>query len=147
MIKPIRTERDHARALARIEQLFSAKQGTPAFDELDVLTTLVEAYERNQFPIDPPTAVEAIKFRLEQGRLTRAQLNEALGGSAKVAEVLSRKRALSKAMIVRLYDKFAIPYESLLSDARKAPKRTARAKRRVAVAEAASEPKRTARSR
>ncbi|HEY0191765.1 MAG TPA: transcriptional regulator [Kofleriaceae bacterium] len=135
MIKPIRTERDHARALARIEQIFAAKQGTPEFDELDVLATLVEVYERAHHPIEPPTPVEAIKFRIEQGQVTRAQLNELLGGRAKVAEVLNKKRALSKSMVVRLHAALGIPYESLLGDIPRSPrmahKRTSRARPRA----------------
>jgi HTH-type transcriptional regulator/antitoxin HigA len=113
MIKPIRTERDHASALARIETLVSAKPGTP---ELDMLATLVEAYEKAQHPIDPPSPIEAIRFRMEQGQFARAELSELLGGSAKTAEVLASKRALSKAMIVRLHRTLHIPYESLLGD-------------------------------
>lgn len=115
-IKPIRTDRDHEEALARVEEIFAAKPGTPEFDELDVLATLIDAYEREHHPIDPPTPVEAIRFRMEQGQLTRADLAKLLGSSAKVAEVLQRKRALSKVMIVRLHRKFAIPYDVLLGD-------------------------------
>jgi HTH-type transcriptional regulator / antitoxin HigA len=115
-IKPIRTERDHEEAVARIKELFAARPGTPEFDELDVLATLVDSYEREHHAIDPPSPVEAIKFRMEQGQFTRAALVKLLGSSAKVAEVLARKRALSKAMIVRLHLKFAIPYDVLLSD-------------------------------
>src|SRR3954469_21542085 len=100
-IKPIRTEHDHEAAVARIEELFRAKAGTPEFDELDVLATLVDAYERQHHAIDPPSPIEAIKFRMEQGQFTRADLVKLLGSSAKVAEVLSKKRALSKVMIVR----------------------------------------------
>ena len=115
-IRPIRTDRDHAQALARVEEIFDAKPGMPEFDELDVLATLIDAYERVHHPIDPPTPVEAIKFRMEQGQFTRADLAKLLGSTAKVAEVLQRKRALSKAMIVRLHRAFAIPYEVLLGD-------------------------------
>jgi HTH-type transcriptional regulator/antitoxin HigA len=120
-IKPIRTKRDHADALARIDEIFAAKPGTPEFDELDVLATLVESYERAHHPIDPPAPIEAIKFRMEQGQFTRAELTQLLGGRARVAEVLNKKRALSKVMIVRLHREFAIPYESLLGDIRKTP--------------------------
>ena len=115
-IKPIRTDRDHAKALARVEEIFAAKPGTAEFDELDVLATLIDVYERQHHPIDPPSPVEAIKFRMEQGQFTRADLTKLLGSSAKVAEVLQRKRALSKRMIVRLHRKFAIPYDVLLGD-------------------------------
>jgi len=118
-IKPIRTDRDHEEALARVEKIFAAKPGTPEFDELDVLATLIDAYEHEHHPIDPPSPVEAIKFRMEQGQFTRADLAKLLGSSAKVAEVLQRKRALSKGMIVRLHHKFAIPYDVLLGDVEK----------------------------
>jgi HTH-type transcriptional regulator/antitoxin HigA len=131
-IRPIRTDRDHARAVARVEEIFDAKPGTAEFDELDVLATLVEAYERVHHSIDPPTPVEAIKFRMEQGQFTRSDLAKLLGSSAKVAEVLQHKRALSKAMIVRLHRAFAIPYEVLLGDIERPPRRrkpTVRAKR------------------
>lgn len=131
-IKPIRTERDHADALARVDETFSARPGTPEFDELDVLATLIDVYERSHYPIDPPSPVEAIKFRMEQGQLTRAELTQVLGGRAKVTEVLGKKRALSKVMIVRLHRRFAIPYESLLGDIeqiqRASTRRTSRAK-------------------
>lgn len=115
-IRPIRTERDHAEAVARIDAIFTAKPGTPELDELDVLATLVDAYEREHHPIDPPSPIEAIKFRMEQGQFTRADLVKLLGSSAKVAEVLNKKRALSKLMIVRLHRSFQIPYDALLSD-------------------------------
>src|SRR5205807_1365845 len=92
-IRPIRTDRDHEEAVARVEEILAAKPGTPEFDELDVLATLVDAYEREHHPIDPPSPVQAIKFRMEQGQFTRAELAKLLGSSAKVAEVLQRKRA------------------------------------------------------
>lgn len=126
MIKPIRTERDHANALARVDEIFSARPGTPEFDELDVLATLIDAYEKVHHPIDPPSPTEAIKFRMDQGQFTRAELSQLLGGRAKVTEVLGKRRALSKVMIVRLHRTFAIPYESLLSDIERAQKTSKR---------------------
>jgi len=126
-IKPIRTDRDHEKALARVDKIFGAKPGTSEFDELDVLATLIDAYEREHYPIDPPSPVEAIKFRMEQGQYTRADLAKLLGSSAKVAEVLQRKRALSKVMIVRLHREFAIPYDVLLSDIEPRTMRTKKA--------------------
>jgi len=119
-IKPIRTDEDHAAALARIDALFAAPPDTAGHDELEVLVTLVEAYEREHFPIEPPSPIEAIEFAMDQGRLTRADLVPIMGSSAKVAEVLNGRRGLSKAMIVRLHKAYAIPYESLLSDIERA---------------------------
>ena len=81
-----------------------------------MLETLVEAYEKVYHPIDPPSPIEAIKFRMDQGQFTRSQLTRVLGGRSKVTEVLNKRRALSKAMIVLLHLEFSIPYESLLSD-------------------------------
>ena len=120
-IRPIRSERDHEQAVARIEEIFAAEPGTPEFDELDVLATLVDAYEHEHHAIDPPSPIEAIKFRMEQGQVTRTELAKLLGSRAKVTEVLHRKRALSKVMIVRLHRRFAIPYEVLLSDIERPP--------------------------
>lgn len=133
-IKPIRTEKDHTEAVARVEEIFAAKPGTPEFDELDVLATLIDAYERAHHPVDPPSPVEAIRFRMEQGQFTRADLAKLLGSSAKVAEVLGRKRALSKLMIVRLHRAFSIPYDVLLGDVaqeRPTPRHRAAAKRKT----------------
>lgn len=114
-IRPIRSERDYERSLARVEALLQAQPLTPEFDELEILTTLIEAYERANYPIDPPSPIEAIRFRMEQGLITRAALREALGGSAKMSEVMGKKRRLSIRMIRKLHD-FDIPYEALLGD-------------------------------
>ena len=113
-IRPIRSKADHRAAVARIEKLMSARPGTPEFDELDVLGTLVDADEREHYPIDPPDPIDAIQFRMEQGQFTRADLTRLLGSSAKATEVLGRRRHLSVAMIVRLHDELAIPLESLV---------------------------------
>jgi len=113
-IRPIRSNADHRAATARIEKLMSARPGTPEFDELEVLGTLVDVYERENHAIDPPDPIEAIQFRLEQGEFTRGDLTRLLGSSAKATEVLHRRRHLSVAMIVRLHDELAIPLESLI---------------------------------
>ena len=137
-IKPIRSDRDHAEAVARIEEIFGAKPGTPEFDELDVLATLVDAYERQHHAVDPPSPIDAIKFRMEQGAFSRADLAKLLGSSAKVTEVLHHKRALSKAMIVRLHRSLEIPYEVLLGDVERVrapkPRRSPKAKARLRAA-------------
>ena len=130
-IKPIRTKADYRAALKDIESLMTAKANTPEGDRLDVLTTLVEAYERAHFPMDLPDAVEAIKFRMEQSGLTVKDLEPVIGRKNRVYEVLSRRRSLTLRMIEGLHTKFGIPVESLLKQqaqkdsglARRHPKR------------------------
>ena len=101
-IRPIRTEKDYRAALAEIEQLFDAKRNTPEGDRLEVLTTLVEAYEAQHYTIPAPDPVEAIKYYMESRGLTRRELEPYIGSRARVAEVLNRKRPLSLEMIRRL---------------------------------------------
>jgi HTH-type transcriptional regulator / antitoxin HigA len=113
-IRPIRTEVDYEAALAEIERLFDAAPNTPENDRLDVLTTLVEAYEMHHYPIPEPDPVEAIKYYMESRGLSRADLEPYIGGRARVAEVLNRKRALSLNMIRRLYAGLGIPAEVLV---------------------------------
>lgn len=117
MIAPIKTKRDHERTLHRIEQLMDAKPGTKSGDELDVLTTLVEAYEAKHYAICPPDPIEAIKFRMDQLDMTRKDLEAMLGGRGRVSEILSKKRGLSLEMIRRLHRKLRIPLESLVGTA------------------------------
>jgi len=118
-IKPIRTEADHAAALREIERLWGADEGTTAGDRLDVLTTLVEAYEQAHFPIDPPDPIEAIKFRLEQQGVDQRALIGVIGGRSRVHEVLRRDRTLSLAMIRRLNRSLNIPAEVLIRPMRR----------------------------
>ncbi len=113
-IRPIRTKADYRAALKEIESLMTAKINTPEGDRLDVLTTLVEAYERRHFPMDLPDAVEAIKFRMEQSGLTVKDLEPVIGRKNRVYEVLSRKRPLTLRMIEGLHTRFGIPAESLI---------------------------------
>ena len=113
-IKPIKTKADYRRALKVIESLMTAKANTPEGDRLDVLTTLVEAYERTHFPMDLPDAVDAIKFRMEQSGLTVKDLEPVIGRKNRVYEVLSRRRSLTLRMIEGLHTKLGIPAESLL---------------------------------
>ena len=122
-IKPIKTEADHALALRVIERLWGAAEGTPAGDRLDVLTTLVEAYEQAHFPIDPPDPIEAIKFRLEQQGRDQKALVGVIGSRTRVHEVLRRDRALSLAMIRRLNKSLHIPAEVLIRPIRKRKRR------------------------
>jgi HTH-type transcriptional regulator/antitoxin HigA len=113
-IKPIKTRADHKAALKTLESLMNARANTPEGDRLDVLVTLVEAYERKHFPMDLPDAVEAIKFRMEQQGLTPKDLEPLIGRKNRVYEVLNRKRGLTLAMIHRLHVGLGIPAESLL---------------------------------
>jgi HTH-type transcriptional regulator / antitoxin HigA len=118
-IKPIRTNADHEAALAEVERLWDAREGTPESDRFDVLATLIAAYEERHFPFDPPDPIEAIRFRMEQQGLTRKDLEAMIGTRTRIAEVLSRKRGLSIAMIRRLHEKLGIPTDVLIQPTRK----------------------------
>ncbi len=118
-IKPIRTKADYERALREIERLWGAREGTPDGDRLDVLATLVDAYEQKHFPIDPPDPVDAIRFRLEQQGLDARALVGVIGGRSRVYEVMHRKRALSLEMIRRLHQRFGIPADVLIRPTRR----------------------------
>ena len=118
-IKPIRTKKDYDVALAELEKLWGAKSGTAAGDRLDVLATLIDAYEAEHVPMDPPDPIEAIKFRMEQQGLTRKDLEPLIGTRTRVAEVLNRRRSLSIAMIRRLNHKLGISAEVLIRPSRK----------------------------
>ena len=113
-IQPIKTEVDYERALAEINVLWGAEPDTSKGDRLDILMTLVEAYEAKHHPIDPPDPVDAILFRMEQEGLTRKDLEPILGSRSRVSEVLNRKRTLSLEMIRNLHKRFNIPLESLV---------------------------------
>lgn len=118
-VKPIRTSKDHERAMKEAEVLWGAKSGTPKGDRLDVLATLIDAWEAAHYPMDPPDPTEAIKFRMEQQGLTRKDLEGIIGTRARIAEVLSGKRELSIAMIRRLNSELNIPAEILIRPTRK----------------------------
>jgi HTH-type transcriptional regulator / antitoxin HigA len=118
-VKPIRTKRDYEAALAEVAHLWGAKLGTPQGDRLDVLATLIDAYEAEHFPMDPPDPIEAIKFRMEQQGLTRKDLEPLIGTRTRVAEVLNHKRNLSIGMIRRLHKSLGIPAEVLIRAARR----------------------------
>lgn len=113
-IRPIRTKSDYRAALREIESLMSATANSPDGDRLDVLTTLVEAYERAHFPMDLPDAVDAIKFQMEKSGLTVKDLEPVIGRKNRIYEILNRRRALTLRMIMGLHTKLGIPAESLL---------------------------------
>ena len=117
-IKPIRTKKDYEASLDEVERLWGAKLGTPEGDRLDVLATLIEAYENAHYSMDPPDPIEAIKFRMEQQGLTRKDLEPLIGSRTRVAEVLNRKRNLSIGMIRRLHERLGIPAEVLIQPSR-----------------------------
>jgi HTH-type transcriptional regulator / antitoxin HigA len=117
-LKPIRTESDHERAMAEVERLWGAKSGTPEGDRLDVLVTLIEAYEKEVYPFDPPDPIEAIQFRMEQLGLSRKDLEPFIGSRARVAEVMNRKRGLSIDMIRRLNEGLGISGDILIRPTR-----------------------------
>jgi HTH-type transcriptional regulator/antitoxin HigA len=118
-LKPIRSKVDYDKALKELERLWGARSGTPSGDRLDVLGTLIDAYETEHYPIDLPDPIEAIKFRMEQQGLTRKDLEPFIGSRTRVAEVLNRKRNLSIAMIRRLHERMGIPAEVLIRPSRK----------------------------
>ncbi len=116
-IKPIRNDDDLRAALQRLGPVFQAQAGTAEADEMEILVTLIEAYEHRHFPTGQADPVEAIKFRMEQQGLTPKDLEAYIGSSGRVSEVLNRKRRLSLQMVKRLHYGLRIPYESLLAAA------------------------------
>lgn len=117
-IQPIHTAKDYKAALREISRLMADDpvSGTAEGDRLDILATLVQAYEARQFPIDAPDPVEAIRFRMEQSGLSVKDLEPLIGKSNRVYEVLSRKRPLTLAMIRRLHHGLGIPAEALIAE-------------------------------
>lgn len=115
-IKPIKSEADYRATLREIEGLMGSEADTPEGDRLDVLVTLVQAYEARHYPMDYPDPVDAIKFRMEQQGLTVDDLVPAIGRSNRVYEVLNGKRSLSIGMIRRLHRQFDIPADVLIRE-------------------------------
>lgn len=113
-IKPIRTDADYRVALKEIENLMMVEFDSPEGEKLDVLVTLVEAYETKHFPMDLPDPVEAIKFEMERKGLTVKDLEPMIGKSNRVYEVLTHKRSLTLKMIWKLNRELGIPAESLI---------------------------------
>lgn len=115
-IKPIKTEQDYTNTLQKIESLMDAKPNTVQMDELEVLTTLVEAYEEQHYRIEAPDPIEAIKFRMEQEGLKQKDLVTIVGSKSRVSEILNKKRKLTIDMIRNLHNQLHIPIESLFVD-------------------------------
>jgi HTH-type transcriptional regulator/antitoxin HigA len=113
-IRPIKTNEDYQAVLAEIEQLFDAVPDTPEGDRLEVLTTLVKAYEQHHFRIPTTDPIETIRYHMKTRGLSRQDLEAALGSRARVSEVLNHKRSLSLSMIRNLHNRFGIPAEALI---------------------------------
>ncbi|MCP4608472.1 MAG: helix-turn-helix domain-containing protein [Planctomycetes bacterium] len=113
-IKPIKTDADYEAALAEIDRLWGAEYGSPQGEKLDILATLVEAYEETHYPIPPPDPIEAILHYMESQALTQRDLEPYIGSRARVSEVLNRKRPLSLRMIRKLHEGLGISADILV---------------------------------
>jgi HTH-type transcriptional regulator/antitoxin HigA len=115
-IKVLKTENDYNQALKRLDEIFHAPIDSKEGDEAELLSILIEKYEDENYPIEAPDPIEAIKFRMEQMGMTKKELAEIIGYKSRVSEIFSRKRKLTLKMIRNLHDKLKIPYESLIAD-------------------------------
>jgi HTH-type transcriptional regulator/antitoxin HigA len=113
-LKPIKNENDYNQALERLEMIFDAKPGTMEGDELEILGILIDNYENENFPIELPDPIEAIKFRMEQLNYSQNDLAEVIGLKSRASEILNKKRKLSLEMIRKLTEKMHIPTEVLI---------------------------------
>lgn len=115
-IRPLRSEADYNAALAEIEQYFEVepKEGSPAADRFDLLALLIEDYEDKHWPIDPPDPIQAIRWRMQTGGFTQADLGRVLGSRQRASDVLSRKRGLTMRMAWKLHSEWGIPAEALI---------------------------------
>ena len=130
-IKPIRNERDHERALRRVEELWNSPEGSPQSDEMGILVTLIDAYDESIYTIDLADPIEAIKFRLEQQDKDTRALIGVIGRRTRVHVALNGKRSLSLKMIRNLHDEFGIPVNVLIQSAQKMGKRSRRHRSRA----------------
>jgi HTH-type transcriptional regulator/antitoxin HigA len=113
-IRPIKNKADHRAALKEVERLMDAKPGTTAGDRLEVLTTLIDRYESDHEPIDPPDPIDALLYHMESRGLTRRDLEPYLGSRARVAEILNRRRLLTIDMIRKLHEGLGISADVLI---------------------------------
>lgn len=120
IIRPIRTEAEYDKVLDEIERYFEnePKPGTPEADRFDLLALIVEDYERKRWPIDPPGTIEAIRYRMETGGFTQADLGRLLGSRQRASDILTRKRALTMSMAWKLHREWNIPAEALIAPPR-----------------------------
>ena len=115
-LKVLKTEEEYNNALKRLEEIFNAEADTPEGDEAELLMLLIESYEEENYPIEAPDPIEAIKYRMEQLGMNNSDLAEIIGYKSRVSEILGRKRKLTVKMIRDLHVKLKIPYESLIAD-------------------------------
>ena len=115
-IKVLKTEKDYNQALKRLEKIFHAPSDSIEGDEAELLSVLIEKYEDENYPIEAPDPIEAIKFRMEQMGMTKKDLAQVIGYKSRVSEIFSRKRKLTLKMIQNLHEKLNIPYESLIEN-------------------------------
>jgi HTH-type transcriptional regulator/antitoxin HigA len=115
-IKPIKTKKDYQQAMNRLDVIFDAKPGTPAGDELEILSILIEKYEAEHVLIEFPDPIEAIKFRMEQMGYTQNDLAKVVGLKSRASELLNKKRKLTLEMIRKLHVSFSIPTEVLIQE-------------------------------
>ena len=113
-IKPIKTEKDYEESLEILASVWGAKEGTEDFDRLDIMATLIDAYEAKQFPIKEPDPIQAILFRMDQQGLTDQDMTKYLGQRSKVSEVLNYKRGLSIDMMRKVNEGLSIPMDILI---------------------------------
>ena len=116
MIKPIKTKKDYAAALQRLEKIFDAKPGSVEGDELEVLGILIDKYEQEKYPVDYPDPIEAIKFRMEQMGYTQSDLARVVGLKSRASEILNKKRKLTLEMIRQLHQALGIPTDVLIQN-------------------------------
>ncbi len=115
-IKVLKTEEEYTLTLKRLEEIFHAPIDSIEGDEADLLSIIIEKYENENYPIEAPDPIEAIKFRMEQMDMTKKELAEIIGYKSRVSEIFNRKRKLTLKMIRNLHDKMKIPYESLMNN-------------------------------
>lgn len=115
-IKPIKTEADYREALKQLEKIFDAPIGTPENDEADILSLMIDEYEKKHYPIEAPDPIEAIKIRMEEMQLKQVDLIDAIGSKGRVSEILNRKRKLTVEMIRNLSKRLSLSPELLITD-------------------------------
>ena len=113
-IRPVKTKKDYDQALKRLERIFDAKKGSKEGDELEILSILIDKYEEDNFPVELPDPIEAIKFRMEQLGYSQVDLANVVGLKSRASEILNKKRKLSLEMIRQLHDKLKIPTDVLI---------------------------------